>query len=294
MLPEITAVFGALGVTDIRATSVRGHESEVAAQAIADGRTTIVAVGGDGTSSNVANAILRSKRNTRLAVLPAGTGNDFAKVLGTAKAGIHEVARLALGDSDSAVDVGLAEDDFFLNSCGFGFDVAVLDDISRSTWLPGNAVYVYAALKQLFGYRGTQIGVESDAGRSEPTLHLMLVVANSPWFGGTFLIAPDASVSDGLLDVISIGDVAPHRRLAMLAAAMRGAHLAYSDCRSSRTRRLVATFPVTPTYQVDGELRRARSTSVSIRCVPAALRVVHSGSAPRGARKTADSLVLAV
>ena len=142
MVPEISARFSAVGVNDIALTSARGDEDSLATAAIERGATTIVVVGGDGTSTHVANAILKSGRDVRLAVLPAGTGNDFAKVLGTDKCDIATVARRSVAPEDTRVDVGLVEDRYFLNCCGFGFDVAVLEGIHRHSWLRGNAVYL--------------------------------------------------------------------------------------------------------------------------------------------------------
>jgi diacylglycerol kinase (ATP) len=133
LIPEITARFAEAGITDVRATLSKGHEREIAEAAIAEGCTTIVAVGGDGTTANVANAILHSGKDVRLGVLPAGTGNDFAKILGTAKSDLRSIAQSCAAPSDVRVDVGRIENVFFLNCCGFGFDVAVLEEIGRNT-----------------------------------------------------------------------------------------------------------------------------------------------------------------
>ena len=151
MLPEIIARFADAGVTDIWPTMAKGSENEIATAAIHDGFRTIVVVGGDGTTTNVANAILHSGEDVRLAVMPAGTGNDFAKAVGTAKMDIPAIVRLSTGESERRVDVGRIEDNYFLNCCGFGFDVAVLEEIDRTRWLKGNSVYFYTALTQLIG-----------------------------------------------------------------------------------------------------------------------------------------------
>ena len=129
MIPELTTVFGELGVADLRQTRYQGDETDATNAAIEDGATTIVVVGGDGTTGNVANAILNSGRDVRLAVLPAGTGNDFAKSLGTSKASIRTVAEAAVAEGNIRADVGRIEDRYFMNCVGFGFDVAVLEKI---------------------------------------------------------------------------------------------------------------------------------------------------------------------
>lgn len=270
MIPELTARFDDVGVTDILTTTQKGDEAELAKRAIANGSTTLVVVGGDGTTTHVANAILEAQQDTRLAILPAGTGNDFAKVLGTDKTNIAAVARRSTEGGDVRVDVGRIENRFFLNCCGFGFDVAVLEEIARAKWLRGNAVYLYTALRQLLGYRGIELAL----GEGERELYMLVVIANSEYFGGMFRIAPGARVSDGELDAIAIRNVLGTRRVALLTAAMKGDHARFPECVMERAGSFDLSFPVAPSYEADGELHRAESADLTVSSCPAALRVV--------------------
>ena len=270
MIPELTARFADVGVTDIFTTTQKGDENELAKRAIANGSTTLVVVGGDGTTTHVANAILEAKLDTRLAILPAGTGNDFAKVVGTDKTNIAAVARRSIEGGEVRVDVGRIEDRFFLNCCGFGFDVAVLEEIASAKWLRGNAVYLYTALRQILGYRGIELGL----GNAERELYMLVVIANSEYFGGMFRIAPGARVNDGELDAIAIRNVLGTRRVALLTAAMKGDHARFPECVMERARSFDLSFPEAPSYEADGELHRARSADLTVSSCPAALRVV--------------------
>ncbi len=273
MLPKLSAAFAKVGVTDMRETTGPHEERDLAYAAIADGCTTIVAVGGDGTTGNIANALLHGGRSVRLAVMPAGTGNDFAKVLGTQHIDPATMANLCVTPSDTRVDVGRVEDTYFLNCCGFGFDVAVLQELDRTKLLRGPSIYVWAALKQLFSYRGFEVSVGA-AKNARRNTHLMLVIANGPYFGGNFRIAPSASVNDGKLDAISILDVPPNKRLSMLSAAIRGQHEARPEVIVRRSERFDISFDEAPWYETDGELHRAQSSSLRIISCAAALRVV--------------------
>ena len=272
MIPAITAAFGEYGVTDIRTTSGTGDDATIARAAISDNCRTLVVVGGDGTSSNVANAILHSGVDVKLAVIPAGTGNDFAKLLGTAKMDARDVARLCAEGSERRVDAGKVEEVHFLNCCGFGFDVAVLEGIARNSWLRGNAVYVYTALTQLFDYRGFDVAV----GDRASVRHLLLVFANAAHFGGTFEIAPGALATDGQLDAVSILDIPPLKRIAVLAAAMRGKHEQYRETVRAKAAEFEVTFDSPPVYETDGELHRARSSTLTVSSCPGALRVIQA------------------
>ena len=274
MAPAITTAFSEAGVTDIRVTRTAGGEAEAARSAIEGGTETLVVVGGDGTVSNVANAILHSGRDVRLAVLPAGTGNDMAKILGTANVSPSEMAALCSNTPPQRMDVGRVEDVYFVNCCGFGFDVAVLEGIARNTRLRGNAVYVYTALAEILGYSGTEVGITSARGSRPPAHHLLLVIANAPYFGGTFEIAPGASATDGQLDAVSVLDVPPWKRIGILAAALGGQHERFKECVRQRAPSFEVSFAGPPAYECDGELHHARTPSLRISSCPAALRVV--------------------
>ena len=273
-LPAVRNAFAAVGITDVRQSTEREGESTVAARAIGEGCDTLVAVGGDGTWSNVANAIMRSGADCRLALIAAGTGNDFAKTAGAPAHDPLATARLVASGVDRRVDVGRIEDRWFLNIVGFGFDVSVLESVAGIKWLKGDALYVYAALRQLGSYVGSQIAIESAARTRASAAHLMLVISNARHFGGTFKIAPSASITDGLLDAVAISDAAPFRRLQLFGAVIRGTHEAMPEVDIELSPRFTLRFPSPPAYETDGEYRRATSATIEVSCVPKGLRLV--------------------
>ena len=280
MIPEIKARFGAVGIDEVRTTERQGDESGLTQKAISDGFTTIVAVGGDGTTANIANAILHSGADVRLAAMPAGTGNDFAKVLGTAKSSVQSVAELCAIPSNVRVDVGRIEDVFFLNCCGFGFDVAVLEQIHRTTWLRGSSVYLYTAVRQLFDFPGFDVSIGAAGQSRSSERHMLLVIANAAFFGGTFKIAPGASVVDGMLDAVSILDLSSLGRIGMLSAATRGAHGQRNECVMERAPTFEVEFASAPSFETDGELHHASQSKLRVVSCPAALRVVAASGFP--------------
>ena len=230
-------------------------------------------VGGDGTCSGVANAILAANSNCKLGVFPCGTGNDFAKTLGVADYAPEQIVSLMQSKTPLLMDVGLAEGRYFLNSSGFGFDASVLQASNRIRFLKGNAVYIYSALTQLFTYRGTEVFVNHVPGLEHGQM-LMITVSIGRFLGGAFKIAPRASVLDGKLDVCILGDSNVVRRVRLFLGAMRGTHIGMPSVTTARVEDLALTFAANPYMEMDGELRRARSTTVNLRCVPRALSVV--------------------
>lgn len=255
-------------------TTRAGEEAVLTRRAIEDGATTIVAVGGDGTWSNVANALIRTGADARLGLIAAGTGNDFAKSVGAPARDCVASAQLAVDGPDRRVDVGSAEDQYFLNAIGFGFDVAVLEEAARVRWLRGTLLYAYAAMHQLLRYGGIDIAFDAEGA----TRRLIFVVANGRWFGGAFQIAPSASCDDGLLDAVAIPEATGVERVRLFASAVRGAHVRLPNVEVRQSRAFTLRFENPPAHDLDGEYRRAHSSTITIECVPKALRVVGAAS----------------
>ena len=272
-IPSLLETFRARGVTRFFETSRAGDEETLTLRAIDEGANTIVAVGGDGTCGRIAEAIIRSRSRCTLAVMPAGTGNDFAKTLGVEKFSPEQIADLVRRCRETRIDVGAAAGHFFLNSCGFGFDASVLEASNGIKWLKGDAVYIYAALRQLFGYRGMEVRTSGVGGVARERM-LMVTVSNGRWLGGAFKIAPRASVTDGRLDVCFIRDAGVVRRLKLFAGAMRGSHLEMPSVTSAVVSQLSLTFAAPPLMEMDGELRVATSKTLELKCVPRALAVL--------------------
>lgn len=273
-LERLRAIFAAHGITDVRTTAAAGDEARVVQEAVRDGAQTIAVAGGDGTWGNCAAALARLGSPARMAFLANGTGNDFAKNL-PAPAADHAAmaALIASGGREQRVDLGSVDEQWFLNVAGFGFDVAVLIDSQRPTWLRGNAVYITTALKHLARYGG--FDVQADVlGDVAPRRRMMLVISNGLNFGGAFRIAPTARVDDGMLDFIAIGDVHRLARVPLFASAMRGAHLRHPKVAAVRAATATLQFASPPAFELDGELHHASSSTVAVRTVPAALRVL--------------------
>jgi diacylglycerol kinase (ATP) len=279
-LPAIRSAFSAVGVTEVRLTTAKGSERDDTRKALDDGFDTIVACGGDGTWGSVADAIIGAGagHQVRLALVATGTGNDFAKTVGAPARDFPATARLAVDGSDMTVDVGRIEGRHFLNVSGFGFDIAVLEDIERISWLKGDLLYLYSALRQLFGYGGIEVGIATQRNHRPRRRHLMLIVANARNFGGSFKIAPAASVTDGKLDAISILDAAPLARMRLFAAATKGTHVLAPEVLVEQSSSFTLEFAEPPAFETDGEYNRAKAAVVQIDCVPRALRVIAPAS----------------
>jgi YegS/Rv2252/BmrU family lipid kinase len=208
----------------VRCEQTKGldHARELALAAAQAGET-VVCLGGDGMIGAVADAIRRIS-GARLAILPGGRGNDLARVLGIPQDPVEACAtvvhgvprRLDLGEVGGRAFVGIA-------SAGFDSEANRIAN-EAPPWL-GNLVYAYGALRALLSWRPARFTVTlAPGGERQELTGYSVAAANSKAYGGGMLLAPQASLEDGLLDVVAVGRVAKPRFLANLPRVFKGTH----------------------------------------------------------------------
>jgi diacylglycerol kinase (ATP) len=247
-----------------------------------------VAVGGDGTWSNVADRLVAAGRSdVAFGMLPSGTGNDFGRSLGFDPSDPAEAVRVLARGHMRAVDVGRLETPsasehqpariearHFLNLIGFGFDVAVIDAAAGARFLRGALLYKLTALQQLFRFPGVRFRLRGSSGSERDATHLMLTVSNGRYFGGGFPIAPHARVDDGKLHACRIEDAPPLGRLRLFRLAEKGRHVSSSRVEVLDDTAFELAFDQPPRFEMDGDVRRATDSTLRVRVLPGALRVV--------------------
>ena len=236
---------------DVRMTLRPGHAADLARSAVQAGTATVVVVGGDGTLNEVANGFLDGtgrpwNPDARLALLSIGTGADFVKTFPSPRR-VEDVAnRIVVGESRT-IDVGLCEfvdagtprARYFVNVAEFGSGGAVVDRVNRTTKiLGGKTSFLIAILRTLPRYENTLVSYEADAAPSREIRMNDFVVANGRYFGGGLMPAPSADLSDGLLDIVIIGDIDFKTARRNLPLLRRGEHLSLDEITHFRCREL--------------------------------------------------------
>ena len=180
-------------------TESPGHANELASQAVADQTDVVVAVGGDGTINEIASAL--NGTDTALGIIPEGSGNGLALYLGiplNERAAIRRLNRFEHMTIDSGMINGLS----FFNMAGIGFDASVSDRFANDN-IRGPIGYLKAVLSEISTYKPKRYTLDIDGTAIEREA-FMVSVANSPQYGNNAYVAPQASVTDGLLDVCII------------------------------------------------------------------------------------------
>lgn len=243
-----------------------------ASQAVEAGAALVVVVGGDGTVRACAEMLART--DVPMAIIPAGSANLTARALGIPSR-LGAALEVAFHGRNRRIDLGDADGAVFTAMAGIGLDAAVVAAAHRvAKRLAGWSAYAVAATGQLFRQPVT-FTMQLDDGEPMTRRAHCVTVGNSGGLPGGFPIMPDATLDDGLLDVLVLAPRGP------LGWADVGYRVAVGsrrdDAALERFRaRLVEVRAVAPAValprQVDGELI-GPSTTLAVRVLPGALLV---------------------
>jgi lipid kinase YegS len=267
----------AIGHTiEVRVTSEKGDARRLVAET---GEVDLlIAAGGDGTLNEVVHGLMDLSEVARpaLGVVPLGTANDFATGCGIPR-DAEQALTLCLEGKDVAVDVGKANEHWFLNaaSIGFGAEITATTPPELKNLLGPVAYAVMGAIlaMNVHHYRGTLTMPDREITGSGP----VAIVGNGRQAGGGLQVTPRARVDDGLLDVLTVRDIPA---LALLTAARElqelspdGEYISYWQTPWAE----VHTEEAIP-VNLDGE--PMQFSSVRYEAVPSAIRLIVPSNCP--------------
>lgn len=262
---------------DLRWTEAPGHASELALEAVAEGRARVVAVGGDGTLQEVVNGLLASDGpRPILGIVPSGRGNDLARSLGLPRRRL-DAWRLASAGPAEPLDALHAASDagrrrWFVAAGGAGFDAQVARVMAgRRGWQRSQLGYLLVTLAELGRFENRVMRVAIDDRPPIQRRGMVVALANGEYYGGGMRIAPGAAVSDGLVDVCIIGDLSRGEAIRWIPRLYRGTHLANRKVELLRGRRVRIEADEATSVHLDGEPFDDLPLTITIS--PGALRV---------------------
>ena len=231
LVAPVEAELARLGLTvrTARTTSLE-HARELAVEAHRGGATPVT-LSGDGLVGCVAGALasLGEPEPPLMGVLPGGRGNDFARMTGIPADPVAACALIASG-RPQLIDLGTVDGVPFVGIASLGFDSDANRIANEGPARLGNLVYAYAALRALAAYAHASFTVETrtkeGTGVEERSFTgWSVAVANASTYGGGMIMAPDARLDDGLLDVVLSARTSRARFLATLPKIFKGAHV---------------------------------------------------------------------
>lgn len=185
-------------ILTIKETEYAGHAKQIASEAIGV-YDAVLAVGGDGTINEVANTLVNS--DVIMGIIPCGSGNGLARHIGipmNAKKAI-EWLNTSMARKIDSINMN---DYIYLCVAGVGFDAHVSHLFANMT-SRGLISYAKATLNSFFAYQEEEFTIEFD-NKIIKQKAMMLSIANSSQFGNNAFIAPEASLSDGLVNLVLI------------------------------------------------------------------------------------------
>ncbi len=231
----------------------------------------VVAAGGDGTVGAIARGLAGT--DATLGIIPFGSGNDLAIGLNIPKEPLKAIDLLKNGTVKPLDGCRFNDDGFFVTSLGTCFDGRASYNASQTVLFRGPLKYIAGVLRSIFNYRASEVTVEVN---DETIKDRMLLVSfcNSPFEGGGIHLAPDASTSDGKVDLVMIRDVHFLYRIPLLLRVLLGDPRKVSKIvyRQASSVKLTTSRP--EYAHADGEVFTNELRELNVRVDAAALKVI--------------------
>ena len=263
---------------EIAETRAPGDATRIARDRYGRGVRNFIAVGGDGTSYEVVNGLYPEAAmgdRPTLGFLPLGTGNSFLREF--SNRGVEHAIESLLAQRKHACDVlrlrhreGIL---YYINllSMGFSADVAMLRARRFSTW--GELGYITSIFLTLarFNRRPFPVCAAGDSAFDNRRC-LFLTFSNSKYTGGTMMIAPKASIDDGLIEYVRWGPIGRLGLIRNLPTLYDGTHIQHPLAERKAVKRVEFKLDGPVDVMVDGEVLTLHCEELDV--IPAALNVV--------------------
>lgn len=191
---------------EIVTTEFAGHAIQLAKEAVKLNFDFVAAVGGDGSVNEVAQSLLYT--NCTLIVIPGGSGNGFAMHLGLGR-NIQRSIELINNGHIIEIDTCAVNNLFFINVSGLGFDARIAYKTKENN-KRGFIPYLLTSLREArkFKPQALELHVDNQVIKGN---YAAAVVANASMYGYHFTIAPQASMQDGIMDIMLIKEAPLYR-----------------------------------------------------------------------------------
>jgi YegS/Rv2252/BmrU family lipid kinase len=178
-------------------TQQAGHAVEIAAEKARAGVEAVVAVGGDGTINEIARSLVHT--DTVLGIIPCGSGNGLARHLEIPMDAASAIKIICEGLTQT-IDYGTINGQLFFGTCGVGFDALISEKFAEAG-KRGMITYIEKMLQESLKYKPLQYELETDGGTVGYKAFLV-TCGNASQYGNDAFIAPQATLTDGLMDVV--------------------------------------------------------------------------------------------
>ena len=258
----------------LKTTTRRGEAKEFAHHAVQDSDDLVVVVGGDGTLNEVASGLVGSE--VAMGIIPMGSGNGLARTLRIPQ-NIEKACKLISEGDRVKIDTGKANGRFFVLVAGVGFDAVVgkrFDEHHKR----GPISYFYIGTKEFFLYKPETVKISFD-NHSLEVEPFLIAVANGQQYGNNAIIAPDAKLNDGFLDITIIHYTSTFQLIRALPKLFSGRlrRSPNADFYKAKSVRIQRSAP--GVLNIDGEPVDEKS-EIEISILPKCLKIIAPPNSP--------------
>lgn len=265
---------------EILPTVKSGDYSALRTKILREGITDVIVCGGDGTMSAVTGSLLGC--NVDFGIVPMGSGNGLALAARIPRKWALALELILTGTA-SPIDGFYVNGKFSCMLCGIGFDAKVAHEFAGAS-TRGLQTYIRISFRNFFTARTYQFEIESGSLKFH-TDAFFISIANSNQFGNNFTIAPQASLKDGLLDVVVVKKMNKLLLPFFIAKQVTGFNM-LEDLDDKVSKKNIAYFqttrvniinPDSAPIHIDGD-PVACADAIEIKIAPNAFRLLHNAS----------------
>jgi len=259
-------------------TDFPGHASQIARQAYTRGQRHFIAVGGDGTSYEIVNGLfpaVEGREPPTLGFLPLGTGNSFLRDF--TDQGLEYATQTLIAERSQACDVlrltHKQGELYYINLLSVGFAADVAATRKRRFKGMGELGYLLAVFSRLITLNRRAFPLRTDVqSELDRRRCLFLSFNNSKFTGGKMMIAPQADISDGLIEYVRWGPIGRLGLIRNLHTLYDGSHLQHPLASRQSVRQVEFELEGPVDVMVDGEVLTLHCQKLDV--LPSALSVL--------------------
>jgi diacylglycerol kinase (ATP) len=223
----------------------------------------VISVGGDGLVHLVLQVVVPKK--IAFAAIPAGTGNDFVRTLNWSLDDVNGLLDRVTTTPPQLIDLGLVDGEWFGAVLSSGFDSTVNEKANALSWPKGRSKYNLAIALELPLFKPSHFDIELD-DRTISTEAMLIAVGNGASYGGGMQVCPQASITDGLFDVMVLSPISKFEFIRVFPTVYSGTHVNHPEVNIYRTKKVRINSDAIA--YADGE--RIGALPVSAECVAGA------------------------
>ena len=252
-LPEVLQKLEKAGYeTSCHATIGEGDATKAARRAVKRRFDVVIAAGGDGTINEVVHGLAEQPNRPKLGIIPVGTTNDFSRAIGLPRT-VEGACDVIVEGISVPIDIGRVNKKHFINIAGGGRLTELTYEVpSKLKTVLGQLAYYLKGMEILPSIRPTHVEIEYDGKWYEGEIMLFLV-ANTNSIGGFERLAPDASLNDGMFDLLILKKANLADFVKVASQALRGEHIHDPHVIYTRANRIKVETKEKMQLNIDGE-----------------------------------------